>query len=124
MQCLTLHVQVELAHGIHPRTALYGVAEPYTLTLHLHTSQPGKILPRGPAAQQMQSLSNAPCCAVSFRDGCEMHGCAGFELRDQEHEVQLLFGVSTFLLLSPGTYTGRIMKTEACAPFPLLASAS
>ena len=44
----------------------------------------------------------------------------GWGLQDHEHEIQLLFGVSTFLLLSPGTYTGRIMSTEVCISLTLV----
>ena len=48
----------------------------------------------------------------SFSGSQAEHCDAGVGLEDREHEVQLMFQVSAFLMLSPGTYTGRIMSTE------------
>ena len=51
--------------------------------------------------------------ATESLSGSQAEHCdAGVGLEDREHEVQLMFQVSAFLMLSPGTYTGRIMSTE------------
>ena len=57
--------------------------------------------------------------AGTMQQPSDVHPSAEAVLGSQDHEVQHMFGVSTFLMLVPATYTGRIMHAEVTVyPMP------
>lgn len=90
-----LKLQAQLQHRLPWRP------EPYTLALHLPPAAPG--LPR-PASEQVQAPALAPGALAPLLDSAA--------LRDAPHRLQQWFGVGPFLLLTPDSYSGRVLEEE------------
>ncbi len=98
-------------------------SEPYTLTLHLPPQQrqaeAQPLSPRQHAAPASRSASEpaeagaatgaAPPAAAAAAAG------AAPDLQDAPHRLQTWFGLGAFLLLTPDSYSGRVLEAEVGA---------
>ena len=101
-----LRLQAQLQHRLPFRS------EAYTLTLHLPPLRPGP--PEGAAEQETPTAAGAGGGAGDYgRISAALPPLAGcLELRNLPHRLQQWFGTPAFLLLTPGSYSGRVLESE------------
>ncbi|PRW58940.1 serine threonine- kinase Nek1 isoform X5 [Chlorella sorokiniana] len=96
-------------------------SEPYTLTLHLPPQQRqagAEAEPRSPRHRAADAALVAPVAGGPVEGAAPPAAAdaapvaAAPELGDAPHRLQTWFGLGAFLLLTPDSYSGRVLETE------------
>ena len=107
-------LQAQLQHRLPFRT------EPYTLALHCPPppppAQPGSgeaPEPRTPRQRQGDAAAGGGAGGMEAAAAGSWPPVApSLDLRDAPHRLQQWFGLQPFLLLSPDSYSGRVLEAE------------
>lgn len=90
-------------------------SEPYTLTLHLPPPTPGVAdlpQPLMPRRSHTGAAAAAEASNGGMAGACGPPLAAALDLADAPHRLQHWFGLRAFLLLSPDSYSGRVLEAE------------
>lgn len=87
-------------------------SEPYTLTLHVPLPPCSTADAHPAAAAAATAAAASPGKQQQGGSGGQAAAGAALDLRDAPHRLQQWLGLRAFLLLTPDSYSGRVLDAE------------
>ena len=93
-------------------------SEPYTLTLHVPALAPDSNANSSAITNSNDSSSGVGASGYAHHSSTAPPVASGLALHDTPHRLQQWFGLRAFLLLTPDSYSGRVLETEVGGAAP------